>query len=381
MVFPLRTGHYHAFASALEQSGLLRQAILGTRNGFAGIPRVKHRLFPIFGLAKYVTFKTLPPRYANLLNYASFPFFDYCARPFLKPGDHLYTSFAYANSCMANVNKSGGLAFLDAGNAHPTFAHRVLDEERKTWGLPHPVRPKFYVRRAEQSIALADYVFSPSQFVTNSFVQEGFPPDRIFYAPYPVDFGIFSPDAARKRPAERPLTLVCTGTCTIRKGTPYLLEAFRMIKKQVPNARLRLCRTIAADMENILPQFADLKIDWFPHCSQHELREILLSSDIFVLPSLEEGLVRSALEAMACDLPAVLTLNSGANDFVHPGVNGEIVPIRDPKPIAEATLKCWDRLRAGQVIDNHFLKDELSVQRYANRIAGALSTLGICKND
>jgi len=38
-------------------------------------------------------------------------------------------------------------------------------------------------------------------------------------------------------------------------------------------------------------------------------------------------------------LPAILTANTGANDFVRPGVSGEVVPIRDPQAIAEAVLK------------------------------------------
>ena len=47
----------------------------------------------------------------------------------------------------------------------------------------------------------------------------------------------------------------------------------------------------------------------------------------------------SVVEAMACGLPAILTPHTGANDFIQPGVNGEVVPIRDPQAIADAVLK------------------------------------------
>jgi glycosyltransferase involved in cell wall biosynthesis len=73
-----------------------------------------------------------------------------------------------------------------------------------------------------------------------------------------------------------------------------------------------------------------------PHA---QLADRLRRADIFVLPSLEEGLVRTACEAMACGLPAILTPHTGANDFVQPGVNGEVVPIRDPQAVADAVLK------------------------------------------
>ena len=38
-------------------------------------------------------------------------------------------------------------------------------------------------------------------------------------------------------------------------------------------------------------------------------------------------------------LPAILTPNTGANDFIQPGLNGEVVPIRDLQAIADAVFK------------------------------------------
>jgi glycosyltransferase involved in cell wall biosynthesis len=45
-------------------------------------------------------------------------------------------------------------------------------------------------------------------------------------------------------------------------------------------------------------------------------------------------------------LQVVLTPNTGANDFVRPGVNGEVIPIRDPQAIADAVLKWADKILA-----------------------------------
>jgi len=93
----------------------------------------------------------------------------------------------------------------------------------------------------------------------------------------------------------------------LRKGTPYLLESFRIVQKKIPDARLLLTRTIQDDIKPILSRYADLPIDWSPPLPHAQLVERLQSADIFVLPSLEEGLVRTACEAMACGLPAILT--------------------------------------------------------------------------
>ena len=63
-------------------------------------------------------------------------------------------------------------------------------------------------------------------------------------------------------------------------------------------------------------------------------------ADIFVFPSIEEGSALVTYEAMACGLPVVTTPNAGS--LVRDGVEGFIVPIRDPDALAERV----ERLRA-----------------------------------
>ena len=192
-----------------------------------------------------------------------------------------------------------------------------------------------------------DYVLSPSSYVTNSFLARGFKPDQVLKNVYPVDLSLFQPSAQPRR-KDRPLIIISTGSLSLRKGTPYLLEAFRLIRQKHPSARLLLTRIIQDDVKPVLQKYSDLPIEWSPALQHGQLAERLLGADVFVLPSLEEGLARTACEAMACGLQVVLTPNTGANDFVQPGANGEVVPIRDPAATAEAILKCFERRLAGQ---------------------------------
>jgi glycosyltransferase involved in cell wall biosynthesis len=107
------------------------------------------------------------------------------------------------------------------------------------------------------------------------------------------------------------------------------------------------------------------------------LAERLRSADVFVLPSLEEGLVRTALEAMACGLQVVLTPHTGANDFVQPGLNGEIVPIRDAAATADAILKCHERSLAGPLPSVAVLRERLSFSKFERDFIGQLRTIGL----
>jgi glycosyltransferase involved in cell wall biosynthesis len=66
--------------------------------------------------------------------------------------------------------------------------------------------------------------------------------------------------------------------------------------------------------------------------------------DVFVFPSLFEGLALVQGEALSQGLPVITTSNSGGADILRDGVDGYIVPIRDSDAIAERLLAfCDDR--------------------------------------
>lgn len=65
-----------------------------------------------------------------------------------------------------------------------------------------------------------------------------------------------------------------------------------------------------------------------------QVQEALGRADIFVLPSLWEGLPRSIMEAMAAGLPVVATDVSGSNELVVDGETGFLVPVKDFRQLA-----------------------------------------------
>jgi len=331
-------------ARALEITGALRFLALGTRHGIVGVPPERTRLLPALGLANFAASKILSPVAAESFRFRLHPWFDRWVNKQLQPGDHVISSYGYANECFKFAREHGGKTFLDAGNSHPEDFRAILSEEHRRWNCPQPPVARHHHERSLAMMADVDFVLSPSSYVTKSFLDRGFKPEQILKNVYPVDLSCFSP-AREPRPASRPLTLICTGSLSLRKGTPYLLEAFRLVRKKIPDARLLLTDTVMDNVKPVLAANSDLPVEWSPSLPHPQLAERLRGADIFVLPSLEEGLVRVACEAMACGLPVILTPNTGANDFVRPGVNGEVVPIRDPQAIADAVFK-W----AGKIL-------------------------------
>src|SRR5690606_8375069 len=60
------------------------------------------------------------------------------------------------------------------------------------------------------------------------------------------------------------------------------------------------------------------------------------NADIFVLSSHSEGIANAVLEAMACGLPVVTTDCGGMREVITNGVDGFVVPVRDPQAMADA---------------------------------------------
>ena len=69
-----------------------------------------------------------------------------------------------------------------------------------------------------------------------------------------------------------------------------------------------------------------------------DIPSLLRSMDIFVYPSLLEGLGTSLLDAMAAEVPVVATTTGGIPEVVSNGVNGILVPPRNPQALAKAVV-------------------------------------------
>jgi glycosyltransferase involved in cell wall biosynthesis len=363
-------------ARALERAGCLRFLALGTRRGTSGVPPERTLLNPAIGLLTYAAARTIRPYYAEAFRFRLLPWFDHWVLNHLRQGDHIISSYGYANRCFEYVRQHGGKTFIDAGNSHIENFWEIMVEEHRRWNctLP-PVAPHWY-SRARAMLNHVDYVLSPSAYVTRSFLARGFKANQILKNIYPVDLSLFKP-LNSIRPQNKPLTIINTGCLSLRKGTPYLLEAFRIVRLTHPSAKLLLTRNIRDDVRPLLSRYRDLPIEWSPGIPHSQLADRLRSADVFVLPSLEEGLVRTALEAMACGLQVVLTPNTGANDFVVPGVNGEIVPIRDVKATAEAILKCWEHTKTGRLVPTVELAKNLSFESFERMFLLQLDALNL----
>ncbi len=109
--------------------------------------------------------------------------------------------------------------------------------------------------------------------------------------------------------------------------------------------------------------------------SHTELPKIFAASDIFIRPSLSEGLGNAFLEAMASGLPTIGTLVGGIPDFLKDGVTGLVCQAQDPQSIAEAILRA-SRLTLAEKMSLHDKAMKLINEKYNwEYVAGRMDNL------
>lgn len=75
--------------------------------------------------------------------------------------------------------------------------------------------------------------------------------------------------------------------------------------------------------------------------SQAGVRDRLREADVLLHPSLSEGLPNAVLEAMACELPVVVTDAGGVTEAITDGVEGLVCARRSPEELAAALIALW----------------------------------------
>jgi glycosyltransferase involved in cell wall biosynthesis len=173
---------------------------------------------------------------------------------------------------------------------------------------------------------------------------DGVPASRLLLLPYGIPMAEMdtplSRAAARKRLRVSGLVLGVVGRLEEQKGHAYLLAALPEVRRQVPKLTLLLVgegRRQAA----LSRQVRDLGLaDTVRFLgTRRDLGEIFRALDMFVHPSLWEGLPLALLKAMGAGLPVVATRVSGALEAIEDGINGRLVAPGDPEDLARAILE------------------------------------------
>jgi hypothetical protein len=289
------------------------------------------------------------------------------------PPHQIFFGYSYAALEMLQAEKQRGVKTV-LGQIDPgAWEFQLVAEETARYpgfaGLP-PEFPAAFYDRNRREWESADRVIVNSAFSRDALIKQGVSPQKLVVVPL-----CFEPhkengaEVAETKKSGQPLKVLFLGQVILRKGIHYLIEAARLLDPDkvhfevvgplgiTPAAVANVPRNVTFHGRAIGSQ----AVDWYRR------------SDVFVLPTLSDGFAITQLEAMSYGLPVVATPCCG--EVVADGIDGFIVPARDPHTLAKVIQKYLDQpdlldqqrpmalKKAGQFTSERLIKSLLAIEK------------------
>jgi glycosyltransferase involved in cell wall biosynthesis len=203
----------------------------------------------------------------------------------------------------------------------------------------------------------------------------GLPPDDIVLIHSGIDSGAFAVCASQQERQKARQAYGLKDACVIgiiarlseEKGHIYLIEAMQIVLRSFADARLLIVgqgRTRQALIEKAAALGLKEKVFFVPEIN--EMGRALSLIDIFVLPSLKEGLGLSLMEAMAYGLPVIGTRVGGIKSLIQDNLNGLLVNPADSQDLARAVIDLLRQPQKRQSLGNRaaaFIRENFSKEK------------------
>jgi glycosyltransferase involved in cell wall biosynthesis/ubiquinone/menaquinone biosynthesis C-methylase UbiE len=269
----------------------------------------------------------------------------------------------------------GAVTVIERGSSHIETQYDLIEQERRKYGVASQRRAKvdeLLIQKQLKEYHEADYIMVPSEFARRSFIDRGFPEQKILKVPYGVDLDRFKPAS---RSMQSTPVILFAGAIGFQKGIPYLLEAARVLRERGRKFKLTLVGRMEPDFEEWLATTVlRSQIDEHrPSVSQSDLASEFAKADIFCQPSIQEGLALVVAEAMATGLSVVATENTGARELIPDSSSGFVVEAASSDALAQALERLLDdpdlRVRIGE--NAAAISREHSWDRYGDEVIAA----------
>jgi glycosyltransferase involved in cell wall biosynthesis len=191
--------------------------------------------------------------------------------------------------------------------------------------------------------ALADRIIAVSDWVRSDISKYHIDINKMVPVHNGINVNSFKPasekNVRRKYGINDDPMLLFVGRIITQKGINYLIDAMPLIIKDHPDVRLLIVgrgNLLEPLKERIRKSGLEKNVIFSGYMTEEMLKEAYGTCDIFVLPSVWEVLPIAILEAMSSSRPVICTNAGGNSELVENGVNGYVVPMRDPPALAES---------------------------------------------
>lgn len=230
----------------------------------------------------------------------------------------------------------------------------------------------------ERLFAKIDRIHCVSEAISKAIGQYGASQDKIFINRPAVNV-LNDPTNDRRNSFKSCITILSVGRLTFQKGYIYGLMALKDLVTDYPDIEYKIVG-MGDDLAEIkfFIEFNNLhkNVILIGALPNEEVKALMLSSDIFLLTSVYEGIANVVLEAMATSMPVVSTRSGGMAEVIIDGFNGLLVDCYDPVGINKAIRKLISdkalREELGSnalrtIIENYTIKRQMNI--YLNEYA------------
>ncbi len=232
----------------------------------------------------------------NLIDNLTHVIFDYLCSKKLKKLKFdkliIFSGSAEKSLLVAKIFKAK--SFLIRGSSHILYAKKILELESKKCNINIDIPNNNLIRREMNEYKIADKIIVHSKFAFKSFLENGFLKNKILVLPLGLNRLLKSNFSKKKKTHKQILYL---GQVSIRKGVHHLLKIFDQMK--ITDITLVIAGPIQKEMVDILKKYDENKnIKILGRVSYKEKINLFKSSNIFCLPTLEDGFAKVLLEAV-----------------------------------------------------------------------------------
>jgi glycosyltransferase involved in cell wall biosynthesis len=215
---------------------------------------------------------------------------------------------------------------------------------------------KTVIKNAETAIALNKDMKRAMQDIYNR---------DIVIVPNGINLSDYPDDPCLKDSATHRNGILYVGRLSPVKGVEYLIRSMKHVHDEIPDAILILIGS-GKEREQLTTLSIQLGIQNYVQfiglVSRDKVRTFMQQADIFVLPSLSEGIPNVILEAMACGLPIIASRVGGIPDLITNGKNGYLVEAKDTSDLADKIiLLLSDETLRKKISDNN----RLHIKKYS----------------
>lgn len=344
-----------------------------------GIPSQKVEHFPWFALqyARKKAAARRKNRIARAYVWGGKKFCTLVARSGFPANAVVYCFSSAAKEILVAAKEQGCYCILD--HEVPVLAvdyelYRQQLECYRDWSSSVPSQDgvQEYTERQIEEWHLADLILSPSLFCQEGIRRFAGPLEKVRILRFGIHSAFF--DTPTQLSPEFPFKPLFAGSTPIRKGLPDYVIALEKLGN-------KCCRGLVAGGVSALSSYGLARTEKVAHIlgnlPRSQMPSVYRTASVLVYPTVSDTFGAVVLEAMAAGLPVITTPHCGAGEIIDDGVDGFIVPVRDPEAIAaklellikDRELLRWMGLNARKKAEN------FTIDKYCQRLTEILSSV------